>query len=493
MGNLNINTTTNTIEAGVSGGIKLAPGATDVVEIGNGVLLPDGTKSSPAVRFSDDANTGIYSPINDVISLTGHGQDVLRLVGTLSSSNYLKVTSSLSGNPVLIEGDGSDANVSLRLLPKGSGSVEINGLSYPNTDGTANQVIATDGSGNLTFVDQTQDTGITSVVEDTSPQLGGNLDVNGNQITGTVILNGITYPSTDGTDGQVLTTDGAGNLAFQDAASGGGATGYLYTDTPATAPSGTGAGTLVIGDNAQANASSDSIVIGNDVKCDAAKAIVLGPGSLQNPKTTGTNAVAIGWRSEVTGINGTGIGAIARAFGKNSIAIGKQSTADVENAIVIGDNAFTGANGFKTIIIGTNNGQMDFGDICVGNDNTGTRGFIFGKGNTSTGLSLSVGSNCDSSAGLRSVAIGRNAVSPAGGMQIGWGLGISSSITGQPDGEMSCEGAAAQWVLPSYTVASLPTGTTGGMIFVSDETGGAVPAFYDGTNWLRMTDRAVVS
>jgi hypothetical protein len=48
--------------------------------------------------------------------------------------------------------------------------------------------------------------------------------------------------------------------------------------------------------------------------------------------------------------------------------------------------------------------------------------------------------------------------------------------------------------LPSYTVATLPAvGTAGGVIYVSDESGGAVPAFSDGTNWRRVTDRAVVS
>ena len=48
--------------------------------------------------------------------------------------------------------------------------------------------------------------------------------------------------------------------------------------------------------------------------------------------------------------------------------------------------------------------------------------------------------------------------------------------------------------LRSYTVAGLPAATTAGqMVFVSNETGGAVPAFSDGTNWRRVTDRAVVS
>jgi len=47
---------------------------------------------------------------------------------------------------------------------------------------------------------------------------------------------------------------------------------------------------------------------------------------------------------------------------------------------------------------------------------------------------------------------------------------------------------------PTYTVATLPNvGGGGGMIFVSDETGGATLAFSDGTNWRRVQDRAIVA
>ena len=48
----------------------------------------------------------------------------------------------------------------------------------------------------------------------------------------------------------------------------------------------------------------------------------------------------------------------------------------------------------------------------------------------------------------------------------------------------------------SYTVATLPSPASNGegaMIYVSDETGGAVLAFSDGTDWRRVTDRAVAS
>jgi hypothetical protein len=69
---------------------------------------------------------------------------------------------------------------------------------------------------------------LSDVVSDTSPQLGGNLDVNGNSIvsasagnisitpdtTGKIILDGLSWPTSDGTTDQVLKTDGAGNLSF---------------------------------------------------------------------------------------------------------------------------------------------------------------------------------------------------------------------------------------------------------------------------------------
>lgn len=52
------------------------------------------------------------------------------------------------------------------------------------TDGSADQVLKTDGSGNFSFtsVSSLSGSGIQNIVEDTSPQLGGRLDANGNVI-----------------------------------------------------------------------------------------------------------------------------------------------------------------------------------------------------------------------------------------------------------------------------------------------------------------------
>lgn len=68
------------------------------------------------------------------------------------------------------------------------------------------------------------------------------------------------------------------------------------------------------------------------------------------------------------------------------------------------------------------------------------------------------------------------------------GIGITA-----PSARLDVDGAVR---VKSYTVAGAPSASgqgAGAIIFISDETGGAVIAFSDGTNWRRVTDRAVIS
>ena len=87
---------------------------------------------------------------------------------------------------------------------------------------------------------------------------------------------------------------------------------------------------------------------------------------------------------------------------------------------------------------------------------------------------------------------------------------ITASVTQSPDNGLITDDVANsytlgfivvsgliypdQFVLPSFTVSTLPqVNPAGQMLLVTDETGGSVPAFSDGTNWRRVTDRAIVS
>ena len=91
--------------------------------------------------------------------------------------------------------------------------------------GTLNGHTIPGGSGTLAL---TSDITSSDVVQDTTPQLGGDLDVNGNAIvstsngniaitpngSGSVIIDGLSHPQADGNSGQVLTTNGSGQLSF---------------------------------------------------------------------------------------------------------------------------------------------------------------------------------------------------------------------------------------------------------------------------------------
>ncbi len=46
-------------------------------------------------------------------------------------------------------------NADLTLAVAGTGNIVLTGLTFPNSDGSANQILATNGSGVLTFVDPT--------------------------------------------------------------------------------------------------------------------------------------------------------------------------------------------------------------------------------------------------------------------------------------------------------------------------------------------------
>ena len=73
-------------------------------------------------------------------------------------------------------------------------------MTLPNDDGNANQVLKTDGSGVLSWTNQ-----ISDVVDDTTPQLGGDLDVNSNSIVSS--SNGDITLNPNGTGDIILDAD----------------------------------------------------------------------------------------------------------------------------------------------------------------------------------------------------------------------------------------------------------------------------------------------
>lgn len=128
-----------------------------------------------------------------------------------------EITVNTSLNTVVVH-DGATAGGFSLALADGSNltgsSTNSIGISELNVvDGTAGQVLSTDGSGNLSFI-STPDVSGSNVGGDLSGTIG-----NAQIATNTV---GITELNVaDGTNGQILSTNGSGVLSFVDRPAGG--------------------------------------------------------------------------------------------------------------------------------------------------------------------------------------------------------------------------------------------------------------------------------
>jgi Protein of unknown function (DUF2793) len=119
------------------------------------------------------------------------------------------------------------------------------------------------------------------------------------------------------------------------------------------------------------------------------------------------------------------------------------------------------------------------------NWSSGTRVLLgFKAGENWTGSAQATYITLETTAAGSTTRSERLRVTPAGDV----GLGIAS-----PTARLDVDGAVK---VKSYTVAGAPGAAAqgaGATIFVSNEAGGAVLAFSDGTNWRRVTDRIVIS
>jgi len=225
----------------------------------------DGTISGTSIKDEDTMSSDSASHLATQQSIKAY---VDAQVGGVSSDLVNDTTPQLGGD-LDVNGNSivSVSNGDIAITPNGTGNVVIDGLNHPQADGTTGQVLTTNGAGQLSFTTP-------AVVDDTTPQLGGDLDSNGNDIlfadndkaifgtgsdleiyhsglesfindagagslllqtggstkvqvvSGGIIITGdvqadtatiasLNYPTSDGTSGQVLTTNGSGTLSFQ--------------------------------------------------------------------------------------------------------------------------------------------------------------------------------------------------------------------------------------------------------------------------------------
>jgi hypothetical protein len=193
-------TTTNSIQVG---GVNVAGNyALPTADGTNGQFLQ--TDGSGSVSFATVSVTGgltykgSYNAATSTPSLvTALKGDfyIISVAGSLAGVNLAVgdhiVFNQNAANPVTSAMfdviDNSEADTLDTVTTRGAttaNSVQVGGLNVagaynlPTVDGSANQALTTNGSGTLSF-----STVLTDVVQDTTPQLGGPLDVNGQAIT----------------------------------------------------------------------------------------------------------------------------------------------------------------------------------------------------------------------------------------------------------------------------------------------------------------------
>jgi hypothetical protein len=128
---------------------------------------------------------------------------------TASAVNHLQVKNAAASGTPSITAIGDDTNIGVSIQPKGDGKVTLDQLVFPTGTGSADQILTTDGSGNLSFVDNSGGTSWQSVITaDPANAVAGNgyfCDTSGGAFT-------VTLPTSPALGDEISFVDYAGTF-----------------------------------------------------------------------------------------------------------------------------------------------------------------------------------------------------------------------------------------------------------------------------------------
>jgi hypothetical protein len=108
----------------------------------------------------------------------------------------------------------SDANID--IVPNGTGDVTLQADTVQVGDSNADATITTNGTGNLTLnTNSGTDSGTITIVD----AANGNITITPNG-SGNIVLDGLTFPNADGSADTFLKTNGSGTLSFAEVSGG---------------------------------------------------------------------------------------------------------------------------------------------------------------------------------------------------------------------------------------------------------------------------------
>ena len=218
----------------VNGNLVLQPNGTGKVSINNAYTLPnaDGTANYVLTTNGSGAVTFQKNELS-VSADTGSTSSISILTGGLTITGGEGIDTSVSGSIITIAGEDASTN-NKGIASFSSDNFDVNTGSVTIKDGGIANAKLVNSKTTLGTTDLTLGSTTASIYGLTTAQIGS-IQLSGSTITnestttnlnislaGTTKLsiNGsYTLPRADGTNGQVLTTDGAGNVTFQAASS----------------------------------------------------------------------------------------------------------------------------------------------------------------------------------------------------------------------------------------------------------------------------------
>jgi len=161
-------------------------------------------------------SNGVEIAANSTQAVTGDGGGASGVFKSLTPSTDLinDLTPQLGGDLDVVTHDiVSTSNRNIDIVPNGTGDVTLQADTVQVGDSNADATITSNGTGNLILSTNGGTNSGTITIND---GVNNNIDITPNG-TGSVVLDGLKYPQADGSANQVLKTDGSGNLTFANA------------------------------------------------------------------------------------------------------------------------------------------------------------------------------------------------------------------------------------------------------------------------------------
>ena len=380
-GNINITGTLQTSSNATIGGNLTVSGTTTTVNTetinlaDNNIVLNSNHTGNPTENAGITVERGNEA---DKVFQWNETTDLWETDDNFKVNGNITVTGTVDGRDLQTDGTKLD-NIEALADVTDTANVTAAGALMDSEVTNLAQVKAFDSSDYATAAQgTTADSALQNVSEDTTPQLGGNLDVNGNSIVsasggnisitpdgaGVVIIDGLSHPTADGTNGQVLTTNGAGVLSF--ATASGGISNVVEDTTPQLG------GNLASNGNDVVFADNDKAIFGagSDLQ-------IYHDGSDSYIKENGTGALNIYGQGNINLKNSAGDETLAVFTTNSGVTLYHDNSAKIATTSTGIDVTGTAVTDGLTV---AGNLDVDSGTIKLdGNFPTGTSNLAFGN------------------------------------------------------------------------------------------------------------------